>query len=300
MVNANTAKNTAAQHSTDKLNTVKLSAIQLNAKPNVEENLKAISRQLALITAKDNGDEHLVVLPECCLFFGANDKAQLQLAKNSQQSQKGFSSTLQLALSQLAQQYSVYLVAGTIPLLSLEESLNDKFSNASCVFNPEGEMLACYNKIHLFDVNVEDNEKSYFESRYTQAGNEPCVVKTPLANIGLSVCFDVRFPTLYQTLTALGADIITVPSAFTRVTGKAHWQTLLQARAIENQVYIIAAGQEGVHENGRETWGHSMIISPWGEILACLEQGEGFISSDFLPEEISRIRASMPLNSPLN
>jgi len=93
----------------------------------------------------------------------------------------------------------------------------------------------------------------------------------------------------------MGADIITIPSAFTRVTGKAHWQTLLQARAIENQVYIIAAGQEGVHENGRETWGHSMIISPWGEILACLEQGEGIISSDFMPQEIKRIRTSMPL-----
>jgi predicted amidohydrolase len=104
---------------------------------------------------------------------------------------------------------------------------------------------------------------------------------------------------LYQKLSELGADIITVPSAFTRVTGKVHWQTLLQARAIENQVYIIAAGQEGVHANGRETWGHSMIISPWGEILACLDQGEGIITSDFIPLEIQRIRTSMPLKHAL-
>jgi len=124
-------------------------------------------------------------------------------------------------------------------------------------------------------------------------------VKTPVANIGLTVCFDLRFPALYQTLNALGADIITVPSAFTRVTGKAHWQILLQARAIENQVYIVAAGQEGVHDNGRETWGHSMIISPWGEVLASLEQGEGHISTMFVPAEVKRIRTSMPLTSPL-
>lgn len=301
MVNSLSAKSNVVKQRSDKLSTIKLSAIQLNAKPNVEKNINAISRQLALITAGDAVAEHLVVLPECCLFFGANDKAQLQLAKDSHQAQKELSSTLQMVLSELAREYGVYLVAGTIPLLSNQKvGQSDKFTNTSCVFNPEGEMLACYNKIHLFDVDVEDNEKSYCESRYTQAGCEPCVVNTPLANIGLTVCFDVRFPKLYQTLNALGADIITVPSAFTRVTGKAHWQTLLQARAIENQVYIIAAGQEGVHENGRETWGHSMIISPWGEILASLEQGEGYISSAFSPKEISRIRASMPLNSPLS
>ena len=134
---------------------------------------------------------------------------------------------------------------------------------------------------------------------YKRQGNKACIAKTPLATIGLSVCFDIRFPLLYQRLSELGADIITVPSAFTRVTGKVHWQTLLQARAIENQVYIIAAGQEGVHANGRETWGHSMIISPWGEILSCIEQGEGIITSDFIPSEIQRIRTSMPLKHAL-
>ncbi len=275
---------------------VKLSAIQLNAKPSVAENIQAISTQLEQLTAGECSDEHLVVLPECCLFFGVSDKAQLQLAKESVQSQKGLISTLQLKLSELAKQYQVYLVAGTIPLLTEQ---GNKFTNTSCIFSPSGEILGQYDKIHLFDVNVKDNEKNYCESRYTQAGSKPCLVNTPLANIGLSVCFDIRFPALYQTLTALGAGIISVPSAFTRVTGKAHWQTLLQARAIENQVYIVAAGQEGVHENGRETWGHSMIISPWGEILACLEEGEGAISSDFDPKEIKKIRASMPLKHAL-
>ena len=279
---------------------IKLSAIQLNSKANVEHNLGVIAQQLdkltkAAIASNDisnNQTKHIVVLPECCLFFGANDKAQLSLAEQSKNSNK-----LQKALSALAKRYKVTLIGGTIPLLTKD---GDKFTNSSCAFNSNGDLIGRYDKIHLFDVNVEDNEKNYCESRFTQAGKNPCVVKTsfastPSINIGLTVCFDVRFPVLYQKLTALGASIITVPSAFTRVTGKAHWQTLLQARAIENQVYIIAAGQEGVHENGRETWGHSMIISPWGEILACLEEGEGFISSDFNPQEIKRIRTNMPL-----
>ena len=272
---------------------VKLSAIQLTSTPDVEQNIKAIANQLAKLTQVSNnaGVEHIVVLPECCLFFGVSDKAQLSLAQQSENDFKG-KSELQLALSKLAKEYKVTLIGGTIPILA--ES-GDKFTNTCCVFNSQGELLTGYDKIHLFDVNVEDSENTYFESRYTQAGNKACVAKTPVANIGLSVCFDVRFPLLYQKLNELGADIITVPSAFTRVTGKAHWQALLQARAIENQVYIIAAGQEGVHANGRETWGHSMIISPWGEILACLDRGEGIITSDYIPLEIQRIRTSMPL-----
>ena len=270
---------------------VKLSAIQLNSRASVEQNLQTIAGHLAKLSQTAT-HEHIVVLPECCLFFGANDKAQLQLAKNAFVKQPEMISELQIALGHLAKKYKVTLIAGTIPILSDD---NVKFTNSSCAFSSNGELIGRYDKIHLFDVNVDDNEKNYCESRFTQAGKETCIVKTPFANIGLTVCFDVRFPLLYQKLSALGADIITVPSAFTRVTGKAHWQILLQARAIENQVYIIAAGQEGVHENGRETWGHSMIISPWGEILACLEEGEGIISSEFIPQEIKRIRTSMPL-----
>lgn len=272
---------------------VKLSAIQLKSTPNVEQNIHAIENQLAKLTQTSNSDvvEHIVVLPECCLFFGASDQAQLALAQQSKSNSKG-QNELQLSLSQLAKQYKVTLIGGTIPIVT---EGGDKFTNTSCAFNSLGELIISYDKIHLFDVNVADSEKTYYESRHTQAGRMACIAKTPMANIGLSVCFDIRFPALYQKLSELGADIITVPSAFTRVTGKAHWQTLLQARAIENQVYIIAAGQEGVHVNGRETWGHSMIISPWGEILACLDQGEGIITSDFIPSEIQRIRTSMPL-----
>ena len=273
---------------------IKLTAIQLSSAANVAKNLAKISALLAKITSNSETAgrvEHLVVLPECCLFFGSKDSEQLTLAKASLAG-----NDLCIALAQLAKRFQVYLVAGTIPLLTKS---GEKFTNSSCVFNPEGELLGQYDKIHLFDVSVSDNTKSYHESKFTQAGNKVSVVNTHFANIGLSVCFDLRFPNLFQQLTMAGADIITVPSAFTKVTGKAHWQILLRARAIENQVYIIAAGQEGTHDNGRETWGHSMIINPWGEIEQVIATGEGYVSVDYQSEELTRIRKSMPLNSPL-
>ena len=274
---------------------VKLTAIQLCSVADVGDNFRIIDRHLETLVAESSqDDEHIVVLPECCLFFGGKDQQQLGLAKESDQLayQNLFVSTLQEQLARLAKRYHVYLVAGSIPLLS---TIADKFTNTCCVFSPEGELLTQYDKIHLFDVDVQDSEKQYRESRYTQSGNEIVSATAASLNVGLSICYDLRFPELYRSLTALGADIITVPSAFTAVTGKAHWQALLQARAIENQVYIIAAGQQGVHENGRETWGHSMIISPWGEILACLEEGEGSISVEFSQQALDKVRKAIPV-----
>ena len=274
---------------------VKLTAIQLCSVPDVGDNFRIIDRHLETLVAESSqDDEHIVVLPECCLFFGGKDQQQLGLAKESDQLayQNLFVSTLQEQLARLAKRYHVYLVAGSIPLLS---TIADKFTNTCCVFSPEGELLTQYDNIHLFDVDVQDSEKQHRESRYTQSGNEIVSATAASLNVGLSICYDLRFPELYRSLTALGADIITVPSAFTAVTGKAHWQALLQARAIENQVYIIAAGQQGVHENGRETWGHSMIISPWGEILACLEEGEGSISVEFSQQALDKVRKAIPV-----
>ena len=282
---------------------VKLTAIQLTSAADVSTNLVKIADLLSKITQEVDGEgrakasdkgsiEHLVVLPECCLYFGGKDSEQLNLAQTSARE-----NDLCFALAQLAKRFKVYLVAGTVPIITAS---TEKFTNSSCVFNPNGELIGRYDKIHLFDVNVSDNTKSYHESRYTQAGKEVSVVNTAFANIGLSVCFDLRFPILFLQLMKNGADIITIPSAFTKVTGKAHWQALLQARAIEHQVYIFAAGQEGIHDNGRETWGHSMIINPWGEIEECIATGEGYISVDYQREEITRIRKSMPLLSPLN
>lgn len=269
---------------------VSLSAIQLCSKPDVEHNLQTIEKFLKTLT---NADEHIVVLPECCLFFGRTEKDQLALAKEINKSNYAVE-----ALSNLAKKYQVYLVAGSLPLLpksSTEKSSEEKYTNSSLVFSPKGELIQQYDKIHLFDAKVKEGEKRYAESKYTQAGKKLSIASTKKANIGLSICYDLRFPELYRQLRVLGADIITVPSAFTATTGKAHWQALLQARAIENQVYIIAAGQQGTHENGRETWGHSMIISPWGEIKACAPAGEGIITTTYFPEELAKVRQAMPV-----
>ena len=291
------------------MSVLRLSAIQLCSVPDVEQNLATISRELTALCTEvstgdlvDNDDEHIVVLPECCLFFGGKDAEQLSLARKT----AGANSLIN-RLSALARQFKITLVAGTVPLLS---DCGEKFTNSSCVFSAQGELIGQYDKIHLFDANVNtntnananananvnDNDNNYLESTYTQAGKSVTVVKPEKVNIGLSVCYDVRFPLLYRQLTTQGATVITVPSAFTRVTGSAHWQTLLQSRAIENQIYIIAAAQEGIHANGRETWGHSMIISPWGDILAFKDKGEGYITSFYLQEEINRVRAAMPVH----
>ncbi len=252
---------------------------------NIAENFSEIEKQLRTLS---QDKQQLVVLPECCLFFGGKDKAQLSLAEEDAKHQG-----LKSQLAAMAKCYNVFLVAGSIPVLS---KVAGKFTNTSVVFSPEGNELGSYDKLHLFDVAVEDNEKSYCESRYALAGEHVSVVDIgDESKLGLSICYDLRFPELFRQLTQQGATIISVPSAFTRVTGAAHWLTLLQARAIENQVYIIAAGQEGVHLNGRETWGHSVIISPWGEVLAQLDTGKGIICAQYNENELLKVRAAMPV-----
>ncbi|TWX72740.1 carbon-nitrogen hydrolase family protein [Colwellia sp. C1TZA3] len=263
---------------------MQLCAIQMSSNTRVEDNIADIEQQLATL---EQAQQQLVLLPECCLFFGGKDKAQLALAKENQESNE-----LKNQLGKLAMKYNVFLVAGSIPVLSNQP---EKFTNSCFVFSPEGQELASYDKIHLFDVAVQDNEKNYCESRYVKAGDRVSVVDVAGLNVGLTICYDLRFPELFRQLCQQGAKIITVPSAFTRVTGAAHWQTLLQARAIENQVYIIAAGQEGVHLNGRETWGHSMIISPWGEILTQLDTSKGIICADYQEQELDKVRKAMPV-----
>lgn len=263
---------------------MQLCAIQMCSNTNVAENFAEIEKQLATLS---QDKQQLVVLPECCLFFGGKDKAQLSLAEEDAKNQG-----LKLQLAAMAKRFNVFLVAGSIPVLS---KIVGKFTNTSVVFSPAGHELGSYDKLHLFDVAVEDNKKSYCESHYALAGDHVSVVDVGASKLGLSICYDLRFPELFRQLTQQGATIISVPSAFTRVTGAAHWLTLLQARAIENQVYIIAAGQEGVHLNGRETWGQSVIISPWGDILAQLDTGKGIICADYNEQELLKVRTAMPV-----
>ena len=281
---------------------LRLSALQMSSVPDVDANLATISEQLAELLESRNEQEDLVVLPECCLFFGGKDSDQLSLAEATKSSaEASFSiandsvlrvSQLTEQLSSLARTYQVNLVAGTIPIFHSESG---KFTNTSCFFNSQGELINQYDKIHLFDVDVQDQQKQYLESQYTQAGNRVVIQHHDCANVGLTVCYDLRFPELFRQLACLGADIITVPAAFTRVTGKAHWQALLQARAIENQVYIVAAGQVGIHKNGRETWGHSMIINPWGEVVTELRDDIGVISANFDLDSLQQIRRAIPV-----
>jgi predicted amidohydrolase len=208
-------------------------------------------------------------------------------------------------LSAQARKHELILVGGTIPLISRPGRKpkdpdyfvdDERVRPASLVYDASGAQIARYDKIHLFDVVVADKQASYSESRSYEAGNEVVTADTELGRLGLTVCYDLRFPELYRELFSRQVDMVTVPAAFTRVTGEAHWETLLRARAIENQCYVIAAGQGGKHNEKRETWGHSMIIDPWGTVLDEIDQGEGFAIAEIDLEFVDSVRKRMPIS----
>ncbi|AWL10801.1 Nitrilase [Saliniradius amylolyticus] len=260
---------------------VNLIALQMVSGPDPETNLEHVSQQLAQLRPQPPA---LVVLPECFACFGASDRTQLEHAEPLGDG------PIQHRLQQLAKEYGIWLVAGTMPIQSEDDS---HFYATSLLFNPNGERVAAYRKIHLFDVEVEDSTRSYQESRYTHPGDEVVVVETEIGRIGLSVCYDVRFPGLFQAMGEI--DILVLPAAFTKVTGEAHWESLIRARAIEKQCYLVAPGQGGVHDNGRETYGHSMIVSPWGDVLKSLSEGEGSVFTSVDTKNIDKLRAKMPV-----
>ena len=227
----------------------------------------------------------LVALPEVFIWRGSK-KLERQFAEP-------IPGPTSITLSDLARELSIYLLAGSI----LEEIPNsERAYNTSLLFDPAGEQIACYRKIHLFDVDL-PNGVSLRESQTRAHGHEPVVAQTELGTMGLSVCYDVRFPELYRKLAERGAEVIFVPSAFTAYTGEAHWETLLRARAIENQVYIIAPDQFGVTVNSFETHGDSKIIDPWGRIMAELPQGPGVITATIDFDYLAKIRAEFPVLS---
>lgn len=263
-----------------------LTALQMRSVPDVLENLATIDTELAKLPS---GDNHLVLLPECCLYFGGSDKSQLAIAEKLDAP-----SMMINGLKKLALKYRINLVAGTIPLVSAKPQ---KFTASSLCINEQGEVLGEYQKIHLFDVVVEDGTGNYQESRFTQAGSSIQCLDLGWCKVGMTVCYDLRFPELFRQLRNKGADVIVVPAAFTERTGMAHWQPLLQARAIENQVYIVAAGQQGEHQNGRRTWGHSMIIDPWGEIKSQLSSGIGTLSAELDFNLLKKVRRDIPVET---
>ena len=259
-----------------------LVAIQMVSVPDVQQNLKALEIQLEKLQVSTNT---LVVLPECFACFGGGDGTILAVAevKNN--------GPVQQALQALARRYGVWLVAGTLPLRASDPT---KMTASCLLIDDSGKVVDEYQKIHLFDVQVADNTGSYMESKHTQAGDRVVVADTPFGRLGMAVCYDIRFPALFQAMGQI--DVLTLPAAFTQTTGQAHWQALLQARAIENQCYLVAADQGGTHPNGRQTYGHSCIISPWGEIAAEIRYGEGLVQSHLDLARLAAIRQAMPVH----
>lgn len=246
------------------------------SKRDIPENLATIEN---LLSQDKSGEFDLVVLPECFARIGGSVS---EVSENA--------SAIKVWMSNLAKQYSCWLVGGSTPI-----SAGNGKSYSSCfVMTPQGSEVACYNKIHLFDADVEDSTGRYRESNDYQPGDEIKVVDIGKAKLGLSVCYDLRFPELYRQLLMAGANILCVPSAFTKVTGISHWQPLLQARAIENQCFVLAANQTGKHSTRRETYGHSMVISPWGEILAMAGTQPELVVAELDLNQLGKVRRQVP------
>ena len=255
-----------------------VAAIQMISTPSVSENL-ATAKRLVAQAASDGA--MLVVLPEYWAIMGQHEKDKLGHAE-----QPG-SGPIQDGMAQMAREHGLWLIGGTLPLVSPEAG---KVLNTTLVYDPQGAPAGRYDKIHLFGFTR--GEESYNESRTIVAGAQVRSVDTPVGKVGLSICYDLRFPELYR---ALGdCALIVVPAAFTHTTGRAHGEVLLRARAIENQCYVLASAQGGVHPNGRRTWGHSMLIDPWGEVKAVLDEGEGVVSGQIDPVFLAGVRESLP------
>ena len=262
--------------------TGRIAAVQCTSVSDPEKNKRALS---VLISEAASQNADLVLLPEMCLSM--NSDYYQELAEDS--------ATLDWLAAQAAT-HSLWLVAGAVPQPAPGDDA--RVRSASLVFNPEGELVKRYDKIHLFDVDVGDAQGSYRESDTFSSGSDIVNIETPVGNIGLTICFDLRFPEQYQALRDAGADIILVPAAFTHTTGEAHWEILLKARAIETQCYVLAANQCGWHDDKRRTWGHSMIVDPWGESLGMLHESPGVIVADVDLKELENLRKKMPLTRP--
>ncbi len=262
---------------------VRAAAVQLESGGEVAKNLQTIDRLL-----EDAAAQRVAVafLPENFAIMGARDEDKVDHAEAPG------SGPIQAFLAAAARRYGLWIVAGSLPLTS---PVAGKCYGASVVYDSDGHASRIYRKIHLFDVDLPDGDEQYRESATMHAGDEVVVTATPLGSLGLSICYDLRFPEHYRRLVDDGATVFSIPAAFTDATGRAHWHTLLRARAIENLAYVIAAGQHGSHPNGRRTYGHSVIIGPWGEIIAEREEGDGIVVADIDPALPETLRAKFPV-----
>ncbi|MEJ0006357.1 MAG: carbon-nitrogen hydrolase family protein [Steroidobacteraceae bacterium] len=261
---------------------MKVATLQMNSGPDVTLNLSAAGSLLSTAAA---GGAVLAVLPENFAIMGAREADRLAVAESPG------AGPIQDALAELAQMLKLWIVAGTLPIRG---QAPDRIAPASIVFDANGKQVARYDKIHLFDVDIPEKREIYRESATFERGNEPILVETPAGMLGLSVCYDVRFPELYRQLSARGAQLLAVPAAFTVPTGLAHWEVLLRARAVENLCYVLAAAQWGPHANGRETYGDAMIVDYWGRVLARQASGAGVVLAEIDPVAQAGVRAGFP------
>lgn len=265
-----------------------LTALQLCSSPEPAGNLQHIAQLLQQIPPER---PQLVALPEGALCFAGVDGANLAIAEPLADPHT-VPGPLQQQLSHLARQHQIYLLVGTFPTQSADPA---RFCASSLLFGPDGVLLADYQKVHLFDADVSDHTASYRESAATMPGHKVTLADLGALKAGLAICYDVRFPGLFQQLRQQGMNLLCLPSAFTTVTGAAHWHTLLRARAIETQSFLLAPAQTGTHANGRQTYGHSLIIDPWGQVLADAGTAPGLISVQIDLNEVAGVRRKMPL-----
>jgi nitrilase len=251
--------------------------------PNVNANLLEAAR---LIKQAAEAGAKLVVLPENFAIMGMSefDKVKIREADGA--------GPLQEFLAEQAARHGIWLVGGTIPLIGHDP---DRVNAACLVFDDKGKRMARYDKIHLFDVKITESNERYNESETIEPGNQIVVLDTPFGKLGLAVCYDLRFPGLFRRLSEEGVEIFAMPASFTAITGKAHWDTLVRARAIENMCYMVASAQGGYHANGRETYGHSMIVDPWGIVLDTLPRGSGVVVADIDLNKLHDMRRSFPV-----
>lgn len=261
----------------------KCAAIQMASSPNVGANLLEAEK---LIAEAAKAGAKLVALPENFALMGEHELDKIRVKEVDGHG------PIQSFLAETALKYGVWIVGGTMPIAGDAEN---KVRAACLIYNDRGERVARYDKMHLFDVSVPGTNEVYRESDSIEAGAHPLVFDTPFGRMGVAVCYDLRFPEFFREMARMGMEILVIPSAFTAETGAAHWELLLRARAVENLCYIIAPNQGGFHINGRKTFGHSMIVDPWGVVLDCYKTGGGFVAAEIDLEHLEKVRTAFPV-----
>ena len=261
-------------------NTLNVAALQMVSTPDVARNLASAGRLMAEAAASGM---QLVALPEYFCLLGRSDRDKLGIAEAEGDG------PIQDFLAEAAQRLGLWVIGGTLPLRSADPG---RVRNSCMVWSPTGQQVARYDKIHLFAFD--NGSERYDEGRVLEPGQTPVALDIEGWRVGLSICYDLRFPELYRRLMQPPCDLIVAPSAFTHTTGAAHWELLLRTRAVENQCYVLAPAQGGLHENGRRTWGHSLLADPWGELLAQVREGEAVVAGALSRDRLAAVRQQLP------